>query len=122
MCAGRSGSPSLAVRAGSAPARLRIAGRRLVPVLGRWRTTTMGAPRSAGSSPTSSLSVSTPPAEAPMTMSAAIRLQQYADGRGMARAALPARAMSPRLADRAPQDVRGDDADRVALAGLKAGH
>src|ERR671922_276178 len=61
-------SPSIACAAGKSPARLRIAGRTLVPPGGRWSTTNTADRRSVGRPLTTLRRASTPPAEAPMTM------------------------------------------------------
>src|ERR671926_1376322 len=62
------GSPSIACAAGRSPARFRIAGSTLVPPGGRWSTTNTADRRSVGRPLTTLRRASTPPAEAPMTM------------------------------------------------------
>src|SRR3954447_11186097 len=67
MHPGVSGWPFVALTTGSEPARRRISGRTLLPVAGRWSTTTTAA-STLGSRPDTTLtSASTPPADAPMT-------------------------------------------------------
>src|SRR3954447_16331478 len=59
-------APSLASTAGSRPARPRICERTLVACVGRWRTTSTAAGKSAGSAEIRWRSASTPPADAPI--------------------------------------------------------
>ena len=68
MCPGRSFSPSFAAVAGKAPARERIFGSKLGPVGEVCKTMAMAAGRPRGSPRTRRLRASTPPAEAPTTM------------------------------------------------------
>src|SRR5438093_12875713 len=60
--------PSRGCTARSGPALLIICGNELATNGGMWRTTKTGALKSPGRAETTSLSVSTPPAEAPMAM------------------------------------------------------
>src|SRR5262245_1497500 len=60
-------SPSSACAAGSVPARLRMCGKTLLPVLSTCRTTKTLTGRFGGSARTSVEIASTPPAEAPTT-------------------------------------------------------
>src|SRR5205807_211512 len=61
-------SPSTGCAAGKADQRLRISGSRLGTSGGKWITTKTAAGRSAGKPPTSAETASTPPVEAPTTM------------------------------------------------------
>src|SRR5438477_11926473 len=60
--------PSCGCTARNGPALLIISGNELATNGGIWRTTTTGALKSPGRAETTSFSVSTPPAEAPMAM------------------------------------------------------
>src|SRR4051794_7879561 len=121
--------PWTATSAGRMPARARMAARTLLPDGARCRTTATAAGRSSGSARTIVVRASTPPAEAPMTISergsdaGAICPGNYADPEPMARAALPARAIGSRSAGAlgAADDVGGHGADDVVPARVKAG-
>src|SRR5437870_10194723 len=66
-CDGRIGSPSRGCAAGNGPARERMRGSTLVLSSGKCIATKTGAAKSAGSSRTTRVTASTPPADAPIT-------------------------------------------------------
>src|SRR5919109_5151181 len=68
MWPGLISSPSVGCDASRSPARARIAGRTLVPPGGRWSTTNTVDAKSSGSPAAMFRRSSTPPADAPMTM------------------------------------------------------
>src|ERR671934_1560085 len=68
MWPGLISSPSVGCDAERPPARARIAGRTLVPPGGRWSTTNTVDSRFSGSPAATFRRASTPPADAPMTM------------------------------------------------------